>query len=60
MTIWLGVQYGVRGYLVNEIDFVTTWIDGRDALLVIPVIVGLGLVLAALSASFAIRRWLRT
>lgn len=60
VTIWLGVQYGVRGYLVNEIDFVTTWIDGRDALLVIPVIVGLGLVLAALSASFAIRRWLRT
>ncbi|SDG20526.1 permease-like cell division protein FtsX [Microbacterium sp. 77mftsu3.1] len=60
VTIWLGVQYGVRGYLVNEIDFVTTWIDGSDALLVIPVIVGLGLVLAALSASFAIRRWLRT
>ncbi|MDT3344134.1 permease-like cell division protein FtsX [Microbacterium aquilitoris] len=60
VTIWLGVQYGVRGYLVNEIDFVTTWIDGRDALLVIPVIVGLGLILAALSASFAIRRWLRT
>ncbi|CAL4859969.1 permease-like cell division protein FtsX [Microbacterium sp. MM2322] len=60
VTIWLGVEYGVRGYLVNEIDFVTTWIDGRDAVLVIPVIVGLGLVLAALSASFAIRRWLRT
>ncbi len=60
VAIWLGVQYGVRGYLVDEVDFVTTWIDGRDALLVIPVIVGLGLVLAALSASFAIRRWLRT
>ncbi|AZS44036.1 permease-like cell division protein FtsX [Microbacterium oleivorans] len=60
VTIWLGVQYGVHGYLVNEIDFVTTWIDGRDAVLVIPVVVGLGLVLAALSASFAIRRWLRT
>ena len=60
VTNWLGVEYGVRGYLVNEIDFVTTWIDGRDAVLVIPVIVGLGLVLAALSASFAIRRWLRT
>ena len=56
----LGVQYGVHGFLVDEIDFVTTWIDGRDALLVIPLIVGLGLVLAALSASFAIRRWLRT
>ncbi|MFJ6679169.1 permease-like cell division protein FtsX [Microbacterium sp. NPDC091382] len=59
-AIWLGVHYGVRGYLVDEIDFVTTWIDGRDALLVIPVIIGVGLVLAALSASFAIRRWLRT
>lgn len=60
VAVWLGVQYGVHGFLVDEIDFVTTWIDGRDALLVIPLIVGLGLVLAALSASFAIRRWLRT
>lgn len=60
VAIWLGVHYGVHGYLIDEIDFVTTWIDGRDALLVIPLIVGLGLVLAGLSASFAIRRWLRT
>jgi cell division transport system permease protein len=58
-AVWLGVQYGVNGFLIDQVDFVTTWIDGGDALLVIPVIVVLGLVLAALSASFAIRRWLR-
>ena len=60
VAIWLGVRFGVQGYLTDQIDFVTTWIDASDALVVIPVIVGLGLVLAALSASFAIRRWLRT
>jgi cell division transport system permease protein len=31
-----------------------------QAWLVIPVIIGIGVVLAALSAGFAIRRWLRT
>jgi len=31
----------------------------QDAAIVIPIIVLIGLVLAALSAGFAIRRWLR-
>ena len=30
-----------------------------DAAIVIPIIIAIGLVLAALSAGFAIRRWLR-
>ncbi len=59
-AILLGVHFGVHGYLTDQIDFVTTWIELKDAALVVPAIVGLGLVLAALSASFAIRRWLRT
>ncbi|MDJ1113553.1 permease-like cell division protein FtsX [Microbacterium dauci] len=59
VAICLGVQFGVHGYLRGQIDFATSWVDMADAALVVPVIVALGLVLAAASASFAIRRWLR-
>mgnify|MGYP006972312124 CR=1 FL=1 len=56
MTLRVGARRGAAGDTrVRE-----RAIDERWALLVIPLIVGLGLVLAALSASFAIRRWLRT
>lgn len=59
-AIIAGVHFGVGGYLRGRIDFITSWVDMSDAALVIPVIVLIGLVLAALSAGFAIRRWLRT
>ena len=59
VAIVLGVQFGVQGYLRDRIDFVTSWVGVGDALVVVPLIVALGLVLAALSAGFAIRRWLR-
>ncbi len=59
-AIVAGVHFGVNGYLRDRIDFITDWVDMSDAVLVIPVVVALGLVLAALSAGFAIRRWLRT
>lgn len=54
-----GVHFGVNGYLRDRITFVTTWVGIDDAWLVVPVIVGIGVLLAALSAGFAIRRWLR-
>ncbi|WP_336633466.1 MULTISPECIES: permease-like cell division protein FtsX [unclassified Microbacterium] len=54
-----GVVFGVGGYLQERVTFITDWVDVRDAAIVIPVIILLGLVLAALSAGFAIRRWLR-
>lgn len=54
-----GVQFGVNGYLRQRINFVTTWVGLTEAWIVIPVIIGIGVLLAALSAGFAIRRWLR-
>lgn len=54
-----GVQFGVNGYLRQRIPFVTTWVGMGDAWIVVPVLVAIGAILAALSASFAIRRWLR-
>ncbi|MFC8682626.1 permease-like cell division protein FtsX [Microbacterium ureisolvens] len=54
-----GVHFGVDTYLRNRVDFVTTWVDVGDAWLVVPVLILVGVVLAALSAGFAIRRWLR-
>ncbi|MBM7752775.1 cell division transport system permease protein [Microbacterium laevaniformans] len=58
-AIVVGVHFGVGQYLKGRVSFITDWIDMGDAAIVIPVIVVIGLVLAALSASFAIRRWLR-
>ncbi|MDQ1128256.1 permease-like cell division protein FtsX [Microbacterium sp. SORGH_AS_0888] len=58
-AIWAGVQFGINGYLRDRIAFITTWVGPSDLLVVIPVMVAIGIVLAALSAGFAIRRWLR-
>jgi len=59
VSVWLGVQFGVADYLATRVPFVTTWVGGGDVAIVIPVLVVIGIVLAALSAGFAIRRWLR-
>ncbi|MBW9093013.1 ABC transporter permease [Microbacterium jejuense] len=58
-AVLAGVHFGVDAYLRNRVDFVTTWVDLGDAWLVVPVLILVGVVLAALSAGFAIRRWLR-
>lgn len=58
-AVWAAVQFGVGGYLHSRVEFVTTWVDNSDVLYVIPILIVLGVVLAAVSAGFAIRRWLR-
>lgn len=55
-----GVHFGVNGYLKGRVPFITTWVTMENAALVVPVLIGIGVILAALSAGFAIRRWLRT
>jgi cell division transport system permease protein len=59
-AVWAIVNFGVDDYLRGRITFVTTWVGPGDIAIVVPVIVVIGVVLAALSAGFAIRRWLRT
>jgi cell division transport system permease protein len=54
------VQIGVGDYLSSQIDFVTEWVDLGDVAIVVPAVIVIGVVLAAVSAGFAIRRWLRT
>ena len=58
-AILAGVHFGVGGYLRDRVTFITDWGGVGDAAVVIPIIIVIGLVLAALSAGFAIRRWLR-
>ncbi|MRH29653.1 FtsX-like permease family protein [Microbacterium sp. SYP-A9085] len=58
-AVWAAVQFGVRGYLQKRVDFITTWVGMGEVAYVIPVLVGIGVVLSAVSAGFAIRRWLR-
>ncbi|WP_300267871.1 permease-like cell division protein FtsX [Microbacterium sp.] len=59
-AVLAGVHFGVDGYLKGRVPFITTWVTMQDAVLVVPVLIGIGVVLAVLSAGFAIRRWLRT
>lgn len=54
-----GIRFGVDGYLRGRVEFVTTWVGMADAWVVIPIIILIGGVLSAMSAGFAIRRWLR-
>ena len=58
-AVLAGVFFGVDQYLRNRVEFVTTWVDIGDAWLVVPVLILVGVLLSALSAGFAIRRWLR-
>ena len=58
-AIVAGVHFGINGYLKDRVTFITDWVSMADAAIVIPIIIAIGLVLAALSAGFAIRRWLR-
>lgn len=58
-AVLAGVHFGVAGYLRTRVEFVTTWVGMGEAWLVVPVLILVGVVLAALSAGFAIRRWLR-
>ncbi len=59
VAVWAIVGVGVNQYLRDRIGFITSWVGVGDVAFVIPVIVVIGVILAALSASFAIRRWLR-
>lgn len=58
-AVLAGVHFGVDGYLRDRVSFIQSWIGMGDAWAVVPVLIGIGVVLAALSAGFAIRRWLR-
>jgi cell division transport system permease protein len=58
-AVLAGVHFGVDQYLRQRVDFVTTWVSVQDAWLVVPILILIGILLAALSAGFAIRRWLR-
>ncbi|MEO5535818.1 MAG: permease-like cell division protein FtsX [Pseudolysinimonas sp.] len=52
------VQFFVRGYLVRALPSIG-FVGIGDALLVVPMLLGIGALLAALSASVAIRRYLK-
>jgi cell division transport system permease protein len=59
VAVWAGLEFGVDGYLRDRVAFITTWVGAGELAIVIPVMIVVGVVLAALSAGFAIRRWLR-
>ncbi|MBC7725922.1 MAG: ABC transporter permease [Burkholderiaceae bacterium] len=53
------VKFFVQGYLGSTIQTTTAFIGMGDALLVAPILIGIGVVLAAASASVAISRYLK-
>jgi cell division transport system permease protein len=52
------VQFFVRGYLANRIVSIN-FVSENDALVVVPILLLVGIVLAAVSANFAISRYLK-
>lgn len=52
------VQFFVQGYLAERLPF-TSFVGISDTLLVIPILVGAGILLSAAAAGLAIRRYLR-
>ncbi|WP_291051378.1 permease-like cell division protein FtsX [Herbiconiux sp.] len=58
VAIWAIVRFFVQGYLSVQLPF-TSFVSDTDAFLVIPILIVGGAVLAALSAKFAITRYLR-
>lgn len=52
------VQFFVQGYLGDTLQF-TNFVDVKDALIVVPILLIVGAVLAAFSANFAISRYLK-
>jgi cell division transport system permease protein len=52
------VQFFVQGYLAERLPF-TSFVGLTDGLLVVPLLIGAGVVLAALASGLAIRRYLR-
>ncbi|MDX2377901.1 permease-like cell division protein FtsX [Microbacterium sp. LRZ72] len=59
LAVWAGLEFGVEGYLRDRVAFITTWVGATELAIVVPVMIVVGVLLAALSAGFAIRRWLR-
>jgi cell division transport system permease protein len=58
VAIFALVQFFVKGYLTRAIPSIG-FVGTSDALVVAPILLGIGAVLAALSASVAIRRYLK-
>ncbi|MGH1548302.1 permease-like cell division protein FtsX [Leifsonia poae] len=58
VVIAVGVQFFVRGYLSQRIQSIN-FVGMDQAWLVIPILIVIGVLLAAASANFAIRRYLR-
>ena len=53
------VRYFVQGYLGSTLETTTAVVGMTDALIVAPVLIGLGVVLAAASAGVAMNRYLK-
>jgi cell division transport system permease protein len=53
------VKFFVGDYLTGLLTSVSSFVDINDGLLVVPLLIGIGIVLAALSANVAISRYLR-
>jgi cell division transport system permease protein len=52
------VQFFVQGYLAQVLPF-TSFVGLADGLLVVPVLIGAGILLAALASGLSIRRYLK-
>jgi cell division transport system permease protein len=58
VSVWAVVRFFVQGYLSERIPSIS-FVTDQDSLLVAPILLVIGIVLAAISANFAISRYLK-
>jgi cell division transport system permease protein len=58
VAIWAIVKFFVQGWLAPQLPF-TSFVGDNDTVIVVPILIVVGAVLAALSAKFAITRYLK-
>lgn len=56
-TLWLGVYYGVEGWLAESIAFVRDYVTTADVWLIAPLLAGAGILIAAISSVVSLSRY---
>lgn len=56
VTLWLGVKYGIEGWLENSMDFIP-YVSTSDVLMLAPILIGVAFLLAAISSIVTLSRY---
>ncbi|MDQ1293261.1 MAG: permease-like cell division protein FtsX [Actinomycetota bacterium] len=59
VALFFAVQVGIQGWLQDRVSFISTYVSGVDALLVVPWLFLVGLLIAGVSSFVSLQRYLK-